>query len=58
MSMYMNIYTGSVAPFEEWEQDFFEMGPEEFGYNSIEDAITDCLVEVEQDENGDWIEKH
>ena len=55
--MYMYIYTGSVASFEEWEQDFFEMGPEEFGYDSIEDAMTDCLVEVEQDENGDWIEK-
>ena len=49
----MNLATGSVATIEEWKADFESMTAEEWGGETFEDA---GLVEVVQDENGDWIE--
>ena len=50
---FMNPDTGSVATLEEWKADFESMTAEEWGGQTFEDA---GLVEVVQDENGDWIE--
>ena len=50
---FMNPATGSVATREEWKADFESMTAEEWGGQTFEDA---GLVEVVQDENGDWIE--
>ena len=52
-TMLMNPATGSVATLEEWKADFESMTAEEWGGQNFEDA---GLVEVVQDENGDWIE--
>ena len=51
--MLMNPATGSVATLEEWKADFESMTAEEWGGETFESA---GLVEVVQDENGDWIE--
>ena len=51
--MLMNPATGSVAPKEEWEQDFHEMTAEEWGGDTFESA---GLVEVEPDGDGWWKE--
>lgn len=40
----MNIHTGSVDTAENWKDDGYVEGE------------TDGLVEVEKDENGDWVE--
>lgn len=53
MTMLMNPATGSVAPREEWEQDFREMTAEEWGGDTFESA---GLVEVEPDGTGWWKE--
>ena len=50
---FMNPATGSVATREEWKDDFDSMTAEEWGGETFESAR---LVEVVQDENGDWIE--
>ena len=50
---FMNPATGSVSTIEEWKSDFESMTAEEWGGQNFEDA---GLVEVVQDENGDWIE--
>lgn len=50
---FMNPATGSVATLEEWNADFESMTAEEWGGETFESA---GLVEVVQDENGDWIE--
>ena len=54
---FMNPATGSVSSLEEWKADFADIAPEErpevWGGQNFEDA---GLVEVVQDENGDWIE--
>ena len=50
---FMNPATGSVATLEEWKDDFDSMTAEEWGGETFESAR---LVEVVQDENGDWIE--
>ena len=52
-NMLMNPATGSVASLEEWKADFDSMTAEEWGGETFESAR---LVEVVQDENGDWIE--
>ena len=52
-TMLMNPAAGSVATLEEWKADFESMTAEEWGGQNFEDA---GLVEVVQDENGDWIE--
>jgi hypothetical protein len=51
--MLMNPATGSVAPKEEWEQDFREMTAEEWGGDTFESA---GLVEVEPVGTGWWKE--
>ena len=51
--MLMNPATGSVATLKEWKDDFESMTAEEWGGETFESA---GLVEVVQDENGDWIE--
>lgn len=51
-TMLMNHATGSVATLEEWKADFESMTAEEWGGETFESA---GLVEVVQDENGDWI---
>ena len=51
--MLMNPATGSVATLEEWKADFESMTAEEWGGETFECA---GLVEVVQNENGDWIE--
>lgn len=47
MALFMNLVTGSVAPLEEWKQDFAEIAPEErehlWGGKDFEDG---GLVEV------------
>lgn len=52
-TMLMNPATGSVATLEEWKADFESMTAEEWGGETFESA---GLVEVVQDENGDWFE--
>ena len=52
-TMIMNPATGIVATIEEWKADFESMTSKEWGGETFEDA---GLVEVVQDENGDWIE--
>ena len=53
VTMLMNPATGSVAPKEEWEQDYREMSEEEWGGPDFESA---CLVEVVPDGSGWWKE--
>ena len=50
---FMNPTTGSVAPESEWREDFASMTAEEWGGERFEDA---GLIEVVQDENGEWVE--
>lgn len=50
----MNPYTGSIASKEEWIHDFETMTAEEWGGENFEDAL---LIEVIQDNDGNWIEK-
>lgn len=53
VTMLMNPATGSVAPREEWEEDFRSMTPEEWGGDTFESAN---LVEVVPDGSGWWKE--
>jgi hypothetical protein len=51
-SMYMNLGTGSVDTMENWEADSADWYTEEV---SAAEQLG-SLIEVEQDEDGSWIE--
>ncbi len=53
--MYMNPFTGSVSPGEEWEQDYEDWKKEHAGFEEYEDFGIELLIEVEKID-GEWRE--
>jgi hypothetical protein len=51
--LYMNIHTGNVDPLCIWKADYRN---DPFKEDRTFEEWGSCLVEVQLDENGDWIE--
>lgn len=57
-TMLMHTNSGYVASEHDWREDFENMDWESWGGKTFESAIENgYLVEVVQDETGDWVEK-